>query len=327
MVSGRGVSAQSRLAPGHAGRFHTRALTGRLPRERWRSFRAEAIAGQHGDELAERRWWKRAERTLLTLFLAPIPLGMPAGLIALEVVSPLTAGAALLWFVCWSLLVPFVLWLPRHDFWGSQARTRCRLREFARVNGMSYEPEPAVSRPAAHIFASAPKRRHLDRVEVPGPHGFVVANYDETWDDGIGESWGSNAGYVVFRLRESYPRTLVAREMRSRIKALRDVAPVEGPGKFLIWSTKPEYPLLRRLLECGVVEQLRGFGRSPQIEIVGNELFILRTGACWPMTSERLWEDLAAVAETLSPFLDTTVDPSPAGVVALRLADQRRAHG
>lgn len=316
MDSGRGTSAQSHLALDHAERFHTRVLSGRLPSQGWRSFRAEAIAGRHGDDLAEPRWWRRAEGTLFVLLLAPVPVGMPALLIPFEGISAFTVGMSLLWFVSWLVVGLFVLWLQRHEFWGSRARARYRLTEFARVNGMSYERAPSVSRPAAHVFESAPKRRHLDRFEVPGPHGFVVANYEETWDDGFSETSGYDAGYAVLRLRESYPRTFVARDMRLRIKALRHVAPVEGPGKLLIWSTKPDHPLLRQLLACGVVERLGALGRSTQIEIVGDELFILRSGAFWTLTSERFWVDLAAAAEALAPFLDTTVAPSQAGVVA-----------
>lgn len=325
MDLGRETSTQSHpgLEPG--GRFDTRVLSGRLPRREWRRFRAEAIAGRHGDDLTEPRWWRRSERLLGVLFLVPLVVLVPAVIIRVEGVSAFTVGVSLLWCVSMAGFGFFLWWVQHGQYWVARARVRYRLTEFARVNGMRYEPEPSVSRPAAHLLNWAPKRWHEDRFEIPGPHGFVVANHGELWDAEDGESWaGYQAGYAVLRLRESYPRTLVARRMRVSIKALGHVTPVDGPGGLMIWSTKPEYPLLRELLECGVVERVGALGRSAQIEIVGDELFVLCDGKGWPMTSQRFWARMAAVAEALAPFLDTTVATSPAGAVAIRRpADQR----
>ncbi|MET7641050.1 hypothetical protein [Streptomyces sp. NPDC005438] len=321
MVSDSDVSQQSRPVVDRVGRFDTRPLTNRPPRRSARRFRAETAAGLHGDDLTEPRWWWRAERTWLALLLGPLAVGLPAVLLPAEGITSFTVAVSLLWCVAWALVLATLLWLLRDDHWGPRVGRRHRLTEFARVNGLGYEATPSVSRPAAHLFASAPKRRHLDRFEVPGPRGFVVANYEETWDDGVGEASGYEAGYAILRLRESYPRTLVARKTPVRVKALREVTPVPGPGKLLIRSTKPEYPLLRQLLESGVVEQAMAFGRSTQIEIVGDELFVLR-GAFWKLTSERFWTRMAALAETVAPFLDTSTEPTPTATLALRPAEE-----
>src|SRR5690606_26932084 len=91
-----------------------------------------------------------------------------------------------------------------------------------------------------------------------------------------------------------------------------------------IWSTKPEHPLLRRLLACGVIEQAAVLPGSTQLEIVGDELFLLRSGAFWPMTSKRLWAGLAAISQALAPFADTDARPSSASVVATWPAAEQR---
>lgn len=305
-------------------RFDTAALSGRLSRSGWRRFRAEAIAGRHGAELAEPRWSRRTEWVWMIVLVATIPLFMPAMLISFEGVEVWTVAVSALWFGCFTFMAVTIVWWGRRDFWGPQARMRYRLSEFARANASGYEPEPAVSRPAAHIFASDSSRRHLDRIEVSGPTGFAVANYREIRDDGMSEATGHDAAYAVWRLRESYPHTVVADRMRLRIRALRDIAPVDGPGGLCIWSTKPEHPLLRRLLTCGVIEQAAALPGSTQLEIVGDELFLLRNGAFWPMTSKRLWAGLAAVSQALAPFVDTEVRPSSASVVAARPAVEER---
>ena len=189
--------------------------------------------------------------------------------------------------------------------WGRRARQRYRLTELARVNGLSYEPVATPRRPAAHIFDVPPTRVHTDRFGTPH---FVVGNYEEIWDDGPGEPDGSRHGYAVFRLRESYPRTLVARTQTRRIKQLKDVEPVPGPAGRLVWSTKPEYPMLQRLLACGVVE-LMPTVQVQEIEIVGDELFVLRR-AHFRLARPQLWEGLESMTEALAPFLAQEATPS-----------------
>lgn len=184
---------------------------------------------------------------------------------------------------------------------GPRARTRLRLTEFARANDLRYQPAAGGPRQKAHIFGSATRRSHLDRFEAP--HGFVVANYQELFDDGASESDSFEAGYVVFTLRESYPHTLVTTRATHRPRRLRDVDPVDGPDGTRVWSTKPEYPLLQRLLlDTGIVGHAHGFGRSAEVEIVGDELFLL-TGGFLRLRSPRVWRRLDAAAEALAPFL------------------------
>lgn len=292
------------------GRFDTSPLTRRVVWSRWRRFRREALNGEHGQDLVERRWWSRAAFGLLaTIFVVGIP-AMPIGVLVAEGPTTSTIVLAVLWTPS-ALGAAVVTWWMRRDFWGPRARSRFRLAEFARVNQLEHQPEPDIGRLAAHIFNSAPKRRHLDRVVAPGPRGFAVANYDETWGDGIGESYGFEAGYVVFGLWRSYPHTLVARQMRIQVKELRNVEPVEGPAGLQTWSTNPAYPLLGDLLDSGVVERALRLGRSTQIEIKGAELFVL-CGPFRSMTSPHLWRRLDVISEALAPFVND-LDDSLAG--------------
>ncbi|MDQ6524252.1 hypothetical protein RB608_11600 [Nocardioides sp. LHD-245] len=288
-------------------------------RARWRRFRAEAVAGTHGADLAGARWWRQWAYPAAAVMVVVSMAAMPVALLAAEGAGVRSVTWSALWCGGVAVVAVTLLGWQRHEFWGPRARGRLRLVEFARRNGLRYEPEASVPRPAAHIFGSARRRRHLDRVEVPGPCGFVLASYEETWDDGIGESWGYDAGYAVFRLRESYPRTLVGRAMPVRVKALQDVEPIDGPAGTRIWSTKAAYPLLGRLLESGVVDRVLELGRSSQVEIVGDELFVLRGGGHWPTGSPRLWTRMEAIAQALAPFLGpAAADPDDSRALLLR---------
>lgn len=283
-------------------RIDTAPLSRRATWSRWRRFRAEAIAGRHGDDLAEPRWWKRCESGLLLTLLAACAPVLPVAMLVTEGATVLGVSMSVLWAA--GMMAAVVLtWWSRHDSWGPRARTRLRLTEFAAANGLRYQPKAGGPRQAAHIFGSAIHRHHLDRFEVPGPRGFLVANYQEVYDDGASESDSFEAGYVVFTLRESYPHTLVTARTPRLPGRLRDVEPVDGPGGARLWSTKPGHPLLRRLLDdTGVVEHALGFGRSAEVEIVGNELFLLTGGFLRPR-SPRVWQRLDATAEALAPFL------------------------
>ncbi|MFF2655561.1 hypothetical protein [Streptomyces sp. NPDC058045] len=280
-----------------------------MDRARWRRFRAEAIAGRHGADLAEPRWWRRTERAWLAGVLAVWTGGALAGLYSVEGAS----ADLVLWsvLVCGPLLfaaLALLVW-QRTEYWGQRVQLRYRLGEFARVNGLVHEPEPQdVPRLAAHIFeAPSSRHRHLDRFTVPGRCGFVIANYRESSEDGSSGQESVEAGYVVFRLRRAYPHTLLARTSRPEVRRLRDVGPVEWPDGLRLWSTAPDDPPLRRLLESGVVDRVGELRRGARIEIVGRELFVLRR-EFWPVASPRLWEGLAPAAEALAPFLD-----APAG--------------
>lgn len=302
-------------------RFDTTPLTARPRRSEWRRFRDQAVAGEHGRDLAAPSGWRRAEYPLAWAFVSMLIAGALAGLLVGMGVAWLTLTLAVvnvgvLLFLAWA-----ILWRGRHDFWGPAARARWRLREFAGVNGLGYAPEPSVSRLRSYIFDYAPTRRHVDRFEVPGPYGFAVANYEEVWDDGPGESDGYDSGYAVFALRESYPHTLIARRMHTRIKALTDVEPCDGPAGRRIWSTKPDYPLLQRLIATGVVDRVAELGQSIQIEIVGQQLFVLRPTAHWDLASTRLWTGLASVAEALEPFATPGV-PDAGGALMARTTPQ-----
>ncbi|WP_053204197.1 hypothetical protein [Jiangella muralis] len=298
-------------------RLDTTPLSRRATWSRWRRFRAEAIAGRHGADLAEPRWWKRSQFALLTTLLVVGAPVLPVAVLATEGRTVLGVSMAALWAAS-MVAVVVITWWTRHDSWGPRARTRLRLTEFALANGLRYQPEAGGPRQQAHIFGSATRRSHLDRFEAPEPRGFVVANYQETYDDGASESDTFEAGYVVFTLRESYPHTLVTTRAQGRPRNLRDVDPVDGPAGTRVWSTKPGYPLLQRLLlDTGVVEHALGFGRSAEVEIVGNELFLL-TGGFLRLRSPRVWQRLDATAEALAPFLALPAGGSgPSGPIVL----------
>lgn len=290
-------------------------LSHRATWSRWRRFRAEAIAGRHGADLAERRWWKRSEFALeMTLLVVGVPV-LPVAVLVTEGPTVLGLSMAALWAA--SVVAVVVLtWWSRHDSWGPRARTRLRLTEFALANGLRYQSEAGGPRQKAHIFGSATRRSHLDRFEA---QSFVVANYQEIYDDGASETDSFEAGYVVFTLRESYPHTLVTTRAQGRPRRLRDVDPVDGPAGTQVWSTKPGYPLLQRLLlDTGVVGHARGFGRSAEVEIVGNELFLMLTGGFLRLRSPRVWQRLDATAAALAPFLGVPDGGSrPSGPVVL----------
>lgn len=226
---------------------------------RWRQFRRDAIAGVHGQDLADRR-----------MLFNPGP-------------------------------------------WRRNARMRFQLTEFARVNGLTYQHEPGLGRIGAHIFGSPTQYRHLDRVEVPGQRGFAVANYERTSNPDESDDSGFHAGYVVFRLRESYPHTLASHHVRNTPRALRGVEPVAGPDGFKVRSTKPDYALLRRLLSSGVVDRARQI-RANEIEVVADQLFVLN-GGFRSLRNPRTWQRLESIADALAPFLRAPA-PTASGVPA-----------
>lgn len=284
--------------------FDVSPLTGRRPWASWRRFRAEAIAGAHGTDLAEHGWWRRFELPIGAALVVAMIAGLPAILLPIEGVTPFTVGVLLAWCVCSTVAGVFILWFGRRDFWGPRARARYRLTTFAGVNGLDYQPETDTGMRAAHVFNSRATRRHIDR--IAGPGRFTVANYEETWDKGLGEPQGYETGYVVFTLRESYPHTLVSRPTRRLPKGLSHVDAVDGPAGTRLWCTKPDYPLLRTLLATGVVEHTLDIGRSTQIEVVGNELFVLHPGGFLPIDSPRLWQKIDHLIDALAPFLATS---------------------
>lgn len=280
--------------------FDVTPLMRRPSRAAWRRFRAEAIAGVHGEDLAERRWWRRWEFLLSAFGIGVFTVWVPALLLPVEGVSTYTVLGSLAWCATCALGTLFGWWLPRHDCWGPRARRRSRLTAFVTRNGLDYRPEPTGGRIAAHICTTGVKRRHSDRVSTPG--AFVVANYKETWDAGDSEGQ-SNSGYVSFTLRQSLPHSLISRRTRNLPKKLSDVVPVDGPQGLHLWCAKPDYPLLRAVLDTGIVEHALRFGRSAQIEIIGNELFVLTPHGFLPIHSPNLWRTVDEMRGALAPFL------------------------
>ncbi|WP_235734746.1 hypothetical protein [Nocardioides alcanivorans] len=297
-------------------RFDVTPLTGPARGVRWHEFRAEAIAGRHGEDLARPRWWRRFGWAIATMLSMAVIVIVPVALMTTQGATQTTVLVSLGWVVCGMLFHTVAIHLPRQEFWGPRTRQRYRLTEFARANSLRYDPAPTVTKPVAYIFGSAPERRHLDRFEAPGPQGFVVANYEEEWPDNP-DTDGFDGAYVIFRLRESYPRTFVSRDQRSPVRGLRYVTPIELGDGLHLWSAKPDHPLLQRLLASGVVERSMKLGRLTKIQIVGNELFVLRHGS-WPLAVPRLWQRLAALTDAVAPFLDGPGRSSGAGALLPR---------
>lgn len=286
-----------------AQRFDPAALTGRVSGPGWRRFRAEAIAGEHGEDLAERRWWRRAVFGPLLLMTAAATVALPVIILSTAGDDPVAiVGAILLALAC--VVGTGAVLGSRTEYWGPRARDRYRLRTFARSNGLEYTSKRGGGRLAADIFSYGQNRRHLDHVDVPGPQAYVVSNYEcDPWPDDP-DTGTDQWGYVVFTLRETYPHTMLTRRRWSLAapRALSDVDPAEGPSGMRVLSTKPDHPLLRRLLESGVVGQAVLGRKRLSIEIIGNELFLLAQGFL-PLRSPGLWRQLETIAQTLAPFL------------------------
>lgn len=288
-------------------RFDTSALSEHPSGPNWKRFRAEAIAGEHGKELASVRWWGQAGRFVLAAFLVVAAVTVPAVLLVQDgLTASAVATSALVAGGC--VVLGFaVLWVPRAEAWRARARVRYRLTEFARRNGLDYEHEPATALPATRIFESGlAKGRHLDRVVVADPEGFTIENYEEDTPELSSDESGYAVGYAVFRLRQSYPHTVIGQTTRpwSGSRALRDIKPIDGPNRTRLWSINPEHPPLRQLLEeTAIVEQSLGITRWMVVEIVGDNLFLLQSAGLLPIGSPRLWRTLSAISGSLAPFL------------------------
>lgn len=191
--------------------------------------------------------------------------------------------------------------------WESPARRRRRLEAFAHRNGLEYHPELTAGRISAHIYQSGVKRRHIDLVSAPGL--FSAANYEEIYDEGPGETDALRAWYIRFDLRNSYPYAFIAtHRSRDLPKRASLIDPVPGPAGRSLWSRKPEYPPLVSLINSGVADRMLALSRAAEIEVIGNELFII-VGAFLRPSSQRLWQRLEDIAATLAPFL--TVPQTP----------------
>lgn len=235
-------------------------LTQRAVGERWRRFRTEARTGAHGPDLVEPNWWTRwaypIAWVLWLLLLPVVPL-------AVMTRSDVGTGSRLL-----SLLAPValaiaglvVLGWSRAEFWSIRAPRGYRMTEFARVNGLGYEPVATPRRPKAHIFTVPPHRVHSDRFSTPH---FVVGNYEEIWDDSQTETESYQHGYAVFQLRESYPRTIVARTLTERITLAEEHRPCARTGRpaDLVHGTRrPPAPATARVRRGRAVARSQGEG-------------------------------------------------------------------
>ncbi|GAA4905840.1 hypothetical protein LX16_3453 [Stackebrandtia albiflava] len=295
--------------------FDLSPLTARPRGAAWRRFRREAASGEHGTDLATRHGWQWMPRSLVIVGFLAILVAAPVVILTVEgPTSQAILGAALIagFALIGGATTVAATW---RDFWVTRTRRRYRLAGFARRNGLEYRPEPDVRRPAAHIFSGlVVGQRHLDRLSRPG--FLTVANYQEVYDDDLDGSSSFEAGYVMFTLRESYPHTVVAREPGSPPRRLAHLEPVPGPAGGSVWSTRPDHPLLGRLLATGIAEVVFPLSRSAHIEIVDDTLFVLHVGGFLPVDSPRFWRRIAEGVGLLSPFLDipTTTSPSEAAV-------------
>ncbi|MDV3126599.1 hypothetical protein M1247_16875 [Mycobacterium sp. 21AC1] len=283
-------------------RLDTAALTRRTGRPERRRFHAEAIAGVHGEDLAGASWWTRSELPVLMLVFGVAAIGFPTIILSTAGLG-LTAilGSTALATGCVVAAILMVA-VDRDEYWPVRARRRYRLQAFAAANQLEYQPTPGIGRLAADIFGYGRNRHHQDHFRVPGPHGFVIANYgcDPASDDP--ETGRDHWGYAVFTLRDSYPHTLLSTQRwpLGTPRGFQGTDPVPGPGGLQMLCRKPGHPMLRTLLTSGVVE-LAGSPTPMAIEIVGNELFLI-AGKHYPLHSPRLWRRLEAVADVLAPF-------------------------
>lgn len=283
-------------------RFDTAPLSMRATGADWRAFRREALAGEHGEDLVVRHWWRRYDYLLFAvIFVVSLP-AVPLALLLTEGPTLLSVSMSVLWVGSLLFSAIITMWVRRLDHWAPKTRERFLLTEFARVNGLTYDPAPRIARPAAHLFDSeSPNRHHLDRFLAPGPRGFQVANYKEErgWDSA--ESSWYEAGYAVFGLRDSVPHFFAAKNVKGGPGRLRFAAPTDGPNGYRIWCTKPDHPPLTRFLaDTRILDHVSLLGGTTQVEIVGNQLFLLHMGGFWPLTSPAFWETIVAIADALS---------------------------
>ncbi|MBA0051373.1 hypothetical protein E0L36_10875 [Streptomyces sp. AJS327] len=287
-----------------ADRLDTAPLVPRPTGPDWRDFKRAARAGDHGSDLAVPGSHRYRYAILTVLLLLGLP-AVPAGLLLTEGVTLLSVSMSALWTGGILLTALVALGVRRLDHWGPKTRERYRLTRFAHANGLDYEPTPDVPRPAADLFDSAsPTRAHLDRLTAPGPGGFLVANYREERDWEGAESYWSEAGYAVFRLRETLPHFFAARHTAAPPRRLRSVTPTDGADGYRVWCANPGHPPLARLLdETRLLGHVSRLGGTTQVEIVGDQLFLVHRGGFWPLASPAFWAATDATAEALSPFL------------------------
>lgn len=288
-------------------RFDASPLIERPTGPAWRAFRNAAIAGEHGEDLRARHWWKPYEYGFFFAAFALALPTIPTALLVLEGPTLLSVSMSAVWIV--ALLIPTVITLRvrRRDLWSPKARERFQLTVFAQVNGLTYEPAPRTERLAAHMFDSAsPKRQHLDCIAAPAPHGFIVANYREARDWDGAEPYWFEAGYAVFPLRNSFPHYFATKQVKSSHavkygpRGLRSITPAVGPGGFRIRCAKPDHPPLVHLLESsGILDHASSLGGTTQVEIIGNQLFVLHPGGFWPLTSPAFWSEIARISDAL----------------------------
>lgn len=300
-------------------RFDTEPLTTRPAGSEWKAFERAARSGELGAELAVRGVERFRYGFLFIAFIIGIP-SIPIAVLLVEGTTLLTVSISAVWVAALLLTAVISLWIRRLDLWGPKTRQGFQLSQFARANGLVHEPSPEVVRPAADLFDSAsPRREHLDLLRSPGVGGFRVANYREARDWDGAESYWLEAGYVMIPLRRSYPHVFAStsaqrgpRELRAEAPALSAYASaeaVDGPGGLHIRCAKPGHPPLVQLLdESRVLERASAVGVT-EIEIIGDQLFLVRRGGFLPLASPKFWESIEEVLDALGLFGATAAQP------------------
>ena len=283
-------------------RFDTRTLQARPKGPEWQEFSRAARAGEHGEDLAAHGFRRFRYAIEIVIFAICVP-AVPVGLLVMEGVSPLSVSMSTLWIVTLLVVGLIDLRIRRLEHWAPKTRKRYQLIQFARSNGLAYEPSPIITRPAADLFDSiSPTTEHLDLLRTGGSGGFRVASYREARDWDGAESYWFEAGYAVVPLSRAYPHTFASRSAKSGPGGLRAVTPAEAPYGYRIWCAKPDYqPLVELLAESRVLE-LASAARFTEMEIIGDQLFLVRRGGFLPLESPRWWESFGAVLDALSPW-------------------------
>lgn len=285
-------------------RFEVSALTRRLDREGLRRVWREAAAGELGDDL-DMSWSGRH----LVAFL--VGSGLTVGLGVPVLLHTIGARSVVPYLMFGAMAVALLVvggWLSR-DSPRRRVRTIHRLRNFCRENGFAFTAVPDQGRLPGLIFGYGSNRSTWGLCEVPGPGGFDVANYRCATDTGISEQQVDHWGYLVFRLRESLPHSLLTTSRGFGLRTPRQLLPGDLPGagpRGEFRSEDPADPRLGAVLSPALLAVLTDARPKLHVEIVDDQLFVY-AARMFDLTSPRWWRRIERLRAALTPHLASRV--------------------
>jgi|GEM_PF-2751384 len=278
----------------------------------WRRFQREAVAGDHGAELAGASFLHRNSRGIEFAVMAVLVLAILV-VLSVDIVAGNGWFADIPWWGVGLLvmnvgIIALLAQVGRRDSWRYRARERYRLRRFAAANGLSHEVAPPLPGRRGAIFDYGDRHTTTEWCAMPTATGFEIANLQVTVDPGGAESYIDRWGYVVFTLRQSLPHALLLRPggvgRRWLPTRLRDLEPIAITESLSLHTDKPDHPPLAALVSPELVGLIRTVHPRAFAEIVADELYLYIGGGI-DLASPTLWRDVSALAERLAPELVT----------------------